>query len=121
MADEKTKCPFCGEQILASAIKCKHCKEWLGGAQKNDSSMARAVSRGIKHKNASKIALKAKLLLLLGGFAGTLYFIGEIFWKYFHVNLTSKEAKWLLPYIMIPLLLVALGIVWKFIRQYYEE
>lgn len=22
-------CPFCGEEILTTAKKCKHCKEWL--------------------------------------------------------------------------------------------
>lgn len=27
---EKTKkCPYCGEEILAIAKKCKHCSEWL--------------------------------------------------------------------------------------------
>ena len=28
--DSKIKhCSFCGEEILVSAVKCKHCKEWL--------------------------------------------------------------------------------------------
>ena len=28
MAETK-RCPYCGEEILATAKKCKHCKEWL--------------------------------------------------------------------------------------------
>ena len=31
---ESRACPFCGEQILASAIKCKHCGEFLDGRAK---------------------------------------------------------------------------------------
>lgn len=27
--DEKARCPYCGEEILAGAKKCKHCGEWL--------------------------------------------------------------------------------------------
>ena len=26
---EYRKCPYCGEEILAKAKKCKHCREWL--------------------------------------------------------------------------------------------
>lgn len=28
--DTKTTCPACGEEILTTAKKCKHCGEWVG-------------------------------------------------------------------------------------------
>ena len=27
--EETKNCPYCGEEILAGAKKCKHCGEWL--------------------------------------------------------------------------------------------
>ena len=29
------KCPFCGEEILEVAIKCKHCGEWLNNQKES--------------------------------------------------------------------------------------
>jgi len=34
MAEVK-KCPYCGEEILGTAVKCKHCGEWLEKEQLN--------------------------------------------------------------------------------------
>lgn len=33
MEQETMKCPYCGEEILAVAKKCKHCGEWLDEEQ----------------------------------------------------------------------------------------
>ena len=35
--EEKKKCPYCGEEILAVAKKCKHCGEWLDKNQETKS------------------------------------------------------------------------------------
>lgn len=41
MTDETKLCPFCGEEILAIAKKCKHCGEFLDG---NENSSNKPVS-----------------------------------------------------------------------------
>lgn len=41
---EETKtCPYCGEEILAVAKKCKHCGEWLEGEPANEMQETAAV------------------------------------------------------------------------------
>lgn len=47
------KCPYCSEEILMQAIKCKHCHEWLDSRKVNDSSnLIQSISESIqKWKN----------------------------------------------------------------------
>lgn len=40
MAEETKMCPFCGEEILAVAKKCKHCGEFLDGSIQSKNSNA---------------------------------------------------------------------------------
>ena len=36
MTEGTKKCPYCGEEILAIAKKCKHCGRWLDGSNDKD-------------------------------------------------------------------------------------
>lgn len=41
MDETKKTCPYCGEEILAVAKKCKHCGEWLNKDEKQDEEKVR--------------------------------------------------------------------------------
>ncbi len=46
---EAKDCPFCGEQILTSARKCKHCGEWLDHrSEAADRGSSVAIDRAVR-------------------------------------------------------------------------
>lgn len=72
--DKKTKrCPFCGEEILAVAIKCKHCASNLPGSQESSINSLTAPN------GKSKLAA-ALFALFLGGFGIHKFYLGRVGW-----------------------------------------
>jgi len=51
--DEFKRCPYCGEEILAVAIKCKHCGEWL-----DKTATSRTSRKQPTAKNSQNVTLK---------------------------------------------------------------
>lgn len=68
---EKTKrCPYCGEEILAIAKKCKHCGEWLDETHplketKNGPACGESIAADAKAMNLHMLWMKQKLFQIL--------------------------------------------------------
>ncbi len=91
MSEETKRCPFCGEEILAKAIKCKHCQSMLNGAE---AKTVVGMSEKSPDQSANGVNISALDCLKCGGwiilalvaifFAGWLYVwlcsIPFIFW-----------------------------------------
>ena len=75
-ADGTTRCPYCSEEIQATAKKCKHCGEWLNappartvnvpeGMFQQGSTDARAVAKGIKQERAASFQAGCAMVLIV--------------------------------------------------------
>jgi hypothetical protein len=77
MEQETKACPYCGEQILAVAIKCKHCQSMLGKASGPAGAAQEAVAVGAPaHDRPVGQFVIGRLLLwfLIGSIPGYLIF-----------------------------------------------
>ncbi len=87
--DQTKICPYCGEEILAVAKKCKHCGEWLDGTHSD-----RHQGKGVPQKNNKKkfyysIALFVGLCIVGGCF---FLFCGEGRTSHAPNDIVSKDS-----------------------------
>jgi len=61
MAEQTKNCPFCGEEILAVAKKCKHCGKWL----EEDTTSKKPIVNKSKGKGILPIVVSLILLLVI--------------------------------------------------------
>ncbi len=126
MKEERIQCPFCGESILASASKCRFCKEWIRDPNRiasvsgKGSSTARAVSKGIKERSYSRVAFNFKCFLLFCVLMAFTMIVLQILQGYFHLH--GDKADVIAFFIVGPVWIIGgiAGLV-KFAAQYYRE
>lgn len=93
-SEETKKCPYCSEQILITAKKCKHCGEWLEESKERKGSTwqekgsvdARAVTKGLKQKEQDDfnqgclIFVVLVVAVLVGSGASSLFNSSKVGW-----------------------------------------
>ncbi|MBU4247254.1 MAG: NINE protein [Verrucomicrobia bacterium] len=73
-------CPFCGEEILLSAIKCKHCGEFLDERPKQTPFAAPIMVTAPKSRSAAVL-----LAILLGGLGLHKFYLNSPGWGVFYL------------------------------------
>lgn len=63
MDKETKKCPFCGEEILATAKKCKHCKQFL---EEDKNQVKSETAKTIQAQSSNHASKKGIISVVLG-------------------------------------------------------
>lgn len=113
--EETKKCPYCSEEILITAKKCKHFGEWLEEGQKRKgtdwsekgSAEARSVTKGIKQKEQDDFSQGCF------GIAGLVLSI--VIGVFISRTFDSPKAGWIVGIIVF---VIVIGLIAKW---YYEE
>jgi len=114
-SEETKKCPYCSEEILLSAKKCKHCGEWLEEARQRSgtdwnekgSADARSVIKGIKQKEQDDFSQ--------GCFGIVGLVLSIVIGVFISSTFNSPKAGWILGIIVF---VISIGFIAKW---YYKE
>ena len=120
--DQTKQCPFCGETILAVAIKCKHCRSMIGDSttdEVKDGQVALGDESAVgevdvaKPLNKEELPLSTKIVAMTVGVLLILYAVGlAVVGVPILIVLISDGPLWLIL-VMLPLALAWL--IWPLV------
>ena len=74
---ETIKCPYCGEDILATAKKCKHCGEWIKEEDSSSKTIRAAVEEAKwNDDNSGALAVQVGIIAIVLGIIYKSWWIG---------------------------------------------
>ena len=80
MTKETKTCTFCGEEILATAKKCKHCKQFIEDNNENSTETGVLANNGVPVSNEELAKMfKDKKIIVIAGVVIIIMIIGYIY------------------------------------------